>query len=358
MGQHLRHFKFDPSRMGSKDSLKFEEGVKAVCGLQGSTPNSLLSSLPCELTFNSLRDSARRHSKQERQSPAAMHCVAWQSAVKHGFGCESIELTHEDWATPVGKGAVKSCIHSSLRTTASEMGISCEGLTKHRTNRQYTKPHVFTMRLDLLSTLSQVYKQSMGEESDRKAEVVDMHSKLWISKLFNTGTFVRQKGESENPTTACLVVRGGPHTVQCLQVEAAEIGYKVDPAKASFDDKIVVKIDSHEIALCQPAVNDQLVWKRTSGWMSLSCYVADHSILQISASLLSSLCAKMRLQGHARLDHRHRVELFLRHLNRDEAYINETLAQLPETKRKKRKAAEEDQELNHFCRFVLLFACV
>jgi hypothetical protein len=287
-----------------------------------------------------------------------MHCVAWQSAVKHGFGCESIELTHEDWATPVGKGAVKSCIHSSLRTTASEMGISCEGLTKHRTNRQYTKPHVFTMRLDLLSTLSQVYKQSMGEESDRKAEVVDMHSKLWISKLFNTGTFVRQKGESENPTTACLVVRGGPHTVQCLQVEAAEIGYKVDPAKASFDDKIVVKIDSHEIALCQPAVNDQLVWKRTSGWMSLACYVADHSILQISASLLSSLCAKMRLQGHARLDHRHRVELFLRHLNRDEAYINETLAQLPETKRKKRKAAEEDQELNHFCRFLLLFACV
>ena len=143
----LRHFRFDRSRMGTPEALPFEEGVKAVCGLQGGdSPNSLLSSLPCELAFSSMRDSAKRHAKQERQSPPALHCVAWKSASRHPCGSIALELEAQDWADPLSQKYVKQHVHSALRCTDKELGVSCEGLTRHRVNKVSTRSLTFIVR--------------------------------------------------------------------------------------------------------------------------------------------------------------------------------------------------------------------
>ena len=342
---NLRHFRFDPSRMGTSAALPFEEGVRAVCGLQGgSTPNSLLSSLPCELAFNSLRDSARRHAKQEKQSPAALHCVAWKSAVRHPCGSAVIDLEDQDWSEPLSQKHVKQVVHNALRCTDKELGVSCEGLTRHRVNKAYTKPHVFCQRLSLLRTLSNIYSKSLGEEEDRRADILQLHSNLWISQLFGTGCFVREKPSGEgNSPSQLLVVRGGPSTVLCVKLTSGEVGYSMPKSKEVFEEMVVDSIDSHEVALTETKVHKGLAWTRQTGWMSLAIYVAKHAVLEVKASILTSLCARMKVDGHAKLDHRHRVELFLRHMKCAEEYIESILSQLPERQKKQKK--EKDDEV-------------
>lgn len=346
---NLRHFRFDPSRMGTAAARPFEEGVRAVCGLQGgSTPNSLLSSLPCELSFNSLRDSSRRHAKQDKQSPAALHCVAWKSAVRHPCGSTAIDLQDQDWAEPVSQKHVKQVCHSALRCTDKELGLSCEGLTRHRINKVYTRPHVFCQRLCLVSTLSKVYSTSLGEEADRRADVLQLHSNLWISQLFGTGCFVREKPSGEGMESAVsqlLVVRGGPSTVLCVKLTSGEVGYSMPKSNEVFEEMVVDSIDSHEVAVTETKVHKGLAWTRQTGWMSLAIYVAKHAILEVKASILTSLCARMKVDGHAKLDHRHRVELFLRHMKCSEEYIESILSQLPERQKKQKKEDEVGREL-------------
>ena len=99
----VRYFEFKADRMRSPASLPFEECVLSVLGLPGGKdpPSSMLSSLASELAFNSLRDTCRRHAKQERTSPAAMHAVAWKSASVNKFGCETLSLSDQDWSSPL-----------------------------------------------------------------------------------------------------------------------------------------------------------------------------------------------------------------------------------------------------------------
>ena len=343
----LRHFRFDPKQMGTKKSLLFEEVVKAVVGLQGNgSASSLLSSLPCELCFNSLRDSPRRAAKQKKQSPAAIHCIAWQSGERYKFGCEGLPLDQQDWAQPLTKHMVKSSIHSFLRTTDRELGISCEGLTRHKTNKAYTKSHVFCRRLELLSVLTKAWAGTIGENEDRKDEIHRIYGGLWVSTLFFPGCFIRLKaGAEQGPTQkeALLVLRGGPYTVLCLKVTAVEVGYTVTSPSDCLEELMVTDISSHELAPLVPEVQSQLCWKRAHGWMSLTNYIASYSILDLSAKQLQSLCGKMKLEGHGKLDHRHRVELFLRHMGKSEDYITEVLSKLPERKKKvKQDEAEEE----------------
>lgn len=327
----------------------FEEGVKAVCGLQSNgSASSLLSSLPCELAFNSLRDSSRRASKQKWQSPSAIHAVAWQSAERHAFGCGGLSLEHQDWAQPLTKKMVKTSIHSCLRTTDKELGVSCEGLTRHKTNKAYTKSHIFCRRLELLATLTKAWKGTTGEDEDRKDEIHRIYGSLWISTLFFPGCFIRLKMENQNAVNkeALLVLRGGPYTILCLKVTAVEIGYAVTSPRDCFEELMVSDINAYELAPCVPHVHVQLCWKLAHGWMSLANYIAGYSILDLSAKQLQSLCSKMKLEGHSKLDHRHRVELFLRHMGKSEEYISEVLSMLPERKKKKQKEEGEDEVRN------------
>lgn len=177
--------------LGGKLKQIFISRRGSCSGLSGGgEPSSLLSSIPCELAFSSMRDSAKRHAKQERQSPPALHCVAWKSAGQHPCGSMALDLEPQDWADPLSQKYVKQHVHSALRCTDKELGVSCEGLTRHRVNKAYTKPHIYCQRLSLLRTLASVYSKFVGEGEDRRAEILQLHSNLSVSQLFGAGKMV------------------------------------------------------------------------------------------------------------------------------------------------------------------------
>lgn len=329
-------------------SAPLEEAVLAIAGLQdGQKPSCLHSSLPSELCFNSLRDASRRGKKANMQSPAAMHCVSWKTATQHSFGSESLTLSDFDWASSLKRYEIKTSVHSSLRATDRSMGIDCHGLTRSRTNRWYTKPHIFTQRLHLLSALSTVYNEQLsGTVPDKTHDILKLYDNMWISKLVPEMNFVRFKGEdAELPDTALLATCSGPHTVGCIKLRL-ECGTYAVNTRNPRTYIIVDYLDKVEIACAKPVVQNGLQWEKSSEWMSVVDWVADYGILSITATLLTSLVQKMGLKP-GRLDHKHRVEFFLRHLKRPDAYIEEVLLLLPEPKTRKRaRPSGAEQQLD------------
>lgn len=316
----------------------------AVCGLQSAENlDCLLSSLPSELTFNQLRDAARRHSKQERCSAAALHSVASKATTKHLFGCSSLELQDADWAAPIGRGTIKSSIHSGLRATDKELGISAEGLTRHKTNRNFTKPHVWTSRLDLVMELTNVFAEAEGSEEDKRVHVQNVHHDMWISKVVPELCFLRQKtggADTDFPERALITTRSGPYTVGCIKVKLdgeTTYAFEEDP----YMTVIAQKLDQFEVALCRAvlAKEGHLLWQRDGQWMSIPDYIADHSIVTMPAALLASVMAKMKIPC-GKLDHVHRAELFLKHMERSNEWIETVVEQIAARQRKKKEKKE------------------
>lgn len=334
--------------MRSPASLPFEECVLSVLGLPGGKdpPSSMLSSLASELAFNSLRDTCRRHAKQERTSPAAMHAVAWKSASVNKFGCETLSLSDHDWSSPLKCCQIKKAIHANHRATDRELGISAEGLTRHRVNKQYTKPHIFTSRLHLLKVLTRVFKDCPGSMEDKRVAVSNTHASMWISKAVPLLWFVQFAGGQENPDHAQLVHRAGPFTVGCLKLRKAGEVYRVESSPLSYI--LVETLEKLEFAKAKPLVDKDgtLVWGRDSTWMTLVDWLADFGIFSVAPQMLLGICNKMKLQGCGRLNHPHRVELFLKHLGRSEEWVQHVLENLEPWERKRKKKAEDEDEEN------------
>ena len=336
--------------MQTPASAMFEESILWVCGMQSSRAvDSLLSSLPSELSFNKLRDAARRHSKQERCSPASLHAVSCKATCKHTFGCSTLQLEDQDWSVPLGRKELKVAVHSALRATDRELGISAEGLTKHRTNRCFTKPHVFTARLDLLNVLTRVFHETDGSEEDKRVSVIKVFQEMWLAKVYPEGCMLRQKGTEDFPERSLITCRAGPYTIGCVKIQRS------DDASYVFEDNpyhycIPKTLEDFEVALVKALVNEKtgrLEWIKDGSWMSLCDYIADFSIMDISAGLLSSVCSKMKLKTSG-LDHLHRAEFYLRHMGRSEEWIQECLAHIKarQKKRKEKKDQEKQDEEN------------
>lgn len=346
-----RHFNFDPKRMRTSASLRFEECVLAVCGMQdASKPCSILSSLGCELTFNMLRDVSKRHSKRDKCHPAALHSVAFKAANVHNCGCESLSLSSEDWTVPLKSAQVKKAVHQNLRATDVELGISATGLTKHRNSKQFTKPHVFTERLHLFQVLSQVWSEAGGESVDKKVAVDKVYDGMWLSKAAPELWFCRMKtgGDIDAdylPDDCVLTCKAGPFTVRCVAVVKHGCCYKLERRPSHW--LLVDALDKCLFADAKAEVSDDgdgLVWSKCGPWMTLVDYIADHSITSITATLLLSICSKMGLKT-AKLNHAHRVEFFLKHLGRSDEYVQEVLANLaPPRKRAKKAEPHEEQD--------------
>eukprot|EP00438_Fugacium_kawagutii_P022760 Skav225362 [mRNA] locus=scaffold3158:96642:102674:+ [translate_table: standard] len=341
-----RYFNFDPTRMRSKASLPFEEAVLAVCGMQSADkPTSLLSSLPSELTFNSLRDCCRRHAKQERASAAALHCAAVKSSMVHTFGAQKLEVEQFDWSTHIPKSNIKTQVHQSLRCTDKELGVSSEGLTKHKTNKHYTKSHIFAYRLDLLQVLAKLYQQTNGSDEDRRDLVMETYESMWISKVMPELWFLRPKDQmEENPNTLLLATRAGPFTVGCVNMVSAGEGspsYKMEGT--FYQNVIVTQLDQFSVAEAKAAISESgnMEWQRSSDWQQVVDYICDDGILRISATLLASVCSQLRLGG-SRLDHVHRAELFLKHFQRSEEWIETVLTELRARQRKRKEKKEQE----------------
>jgi len=329
--------------MATPRSKDFDDTIMAILGLQpGEKPTSLLSSLPSELAFNDLRDSARRHCKAEKSSAAAIHTVATKSAIKRPMGCTTLELTSEDWAIQVKEPALKSQVLNSSRCTDVSLGISSNSLTKNRSPKLYTKPHVFTQRLELLKVLVKQYHEFTGSDEEKRFKIYDIHGSMWVSNIVPVQWMIRRKGHEDDQVLA-LVLRAGPHFVEACNVIASGTSYML-ATPLEFREWLVLGINDVEVAQVKPVVEtNRLAWKRSSEWMSLVDATAYHTILSIRAQMLAQLCHALKLKQPPNLTHRLRVELFLKWKGCSEEYIKEVLAELPERKRRKKEDGDENE---------------
>lgn len=298
----LRHFDFDATRMRSPASRPFEKAVLAVAGLQSSSDlSSLLSSLPSELAFKDLRDACRRHSKQERASPSSLHSVANKSCHKHPCGCELLEISSSDWATPLQRNQVKVAVHDALRTTDKELGISAEGLAKHKSNRNYTRPRVFTDRLEFVDVISRIFHDFSGSIEEKSDRIHHLHGKLWVSKLFPELWLIHKKNddEAELPQKAFICTRAGPYLVGCLRVRKADPGDHYKLADDPYLRFVAHDLNEWKVARCQPVIIDDgtMAWCKHEDWMTVLDYIADEGILKIPAALLGKVVASLKLKG-------------------------------------------------------------
>ena len=341
---------FDSEAMDTPKGLGFTEVCRAVGGMTGETSDSMLSSLPSELCFNDLRDSGKRHSKNEKTTPQNIHSIAHKSSCARLSGGQALTLSPEDWQPALSQKYIKARVHSTLKSTDCELGISSEGLTKHRSSKEYTKPHILSQRLDLMRLMSEMYSTRIREEltsqEDRNEILLDAYQKFWVSKLVPEHYFISwNSGKDEDERL--LVLGSGPYSVRVLPlVKYSEGLFTFKDMCVPRSERIVGDIGDVVVAQTQPRIaGDQLGWSQASEWQSLPNYIANESILWVPRGLFSKVCTALGLK-HGKMDYKARVRLFLQHLQKSEQYITETLEEIPDAPASKPKPRHaEDSHL-------------
>lgn len=148
-----------------------------------------------------------------------------------------------------------------------------------------------------------------------------------------------------------IVLTGGPYFVSCMELDVVPEPQGCCTVIGSFAKRYVTitvtDITKVKVATTSPCVlqsQKQLGWKMVGDWMTLPQYVALVSIGRIAAKLLYSLCSLCKIKGHSKLDHKRRVELYLRRHECDEEYINQVLSALPEKAPRKKGSGEKNHE--------------
>lgn len=77
----------------------------------------------------------------------------------------------------------------------------------------------------------------------------------------------------------------------------------------------------------------------------------------IKAGQLIKVCSRLKVPGHSKLDHRHRVELYLRFLGRPDEFIEQVLAAIPVKEKKEKKEESLTQTVSHFILILSSFDC-
>lgn len=347
--------------MSSKESEEFRKLVKAVLGMTSNEISSLQSSLPCELAFNDLRDSGKRHQKQEKTCPQNLHCVSYKSCLVRNAGCKTIPIEDSDWCEILPSKVVKKTIFSALRASDQALGICSQGLTKNKSNAAFTKPHVFCNRLRLLECLKDYYHAMDGDSDEKRAKVLEAHRKLWLSRLIPREVFVRFKLDDGHWQEPVLVSRAGPYSLQCLHLEKVEIqggqdAFTFHAWNAPRDERLVLDHKDVEVCLTEPVVAEKtkafgshvLSWQCAGEWIPLLDFVA--------GQLLTALCARLKIPGHSKLNYKHKVELFLKWMQRSDEYVAQVLEQIPDKPPRKERKAAEDDDADQDCVF-LPFHC-
>ena len=329
LGSSRRFFDFQLDAMHTAASAPFKSAANSIAGITGEHGDCLQSSLPSELAFNDLRDAARRHSRKETTAGHNLHCVAAKSAQKRNMKCASVSLSDSDWSVPVDQKVIKASVFSAIRQTDVSLGISSEGLTHHRKSL-YTKPHTFCERLDLFQSLRKVHAACSGDSDDKRMACLKAFRDCWASKLVPEHWLLAWKGEEGNDT-CCLVLRSGPYNVLLVNVKKLADGVLglAECAHTMPFTALVTDLDQVRVASCQVTLHEgddtQLGWAFSSEWMDIPNYLADYGLESLPAALLSKVCSRLKLSGHSKLDHQHRAEMFLRHMQRPEQRIKEVL---------------------------------
>ena len=226
---------FNADLFDSACGAPFQRVLRAVAGLgkHDKKGECLMSSLPSELTFNALRDCARRHMKKERTVPANLHTAAARSIVQKNSGCKTLDVEPKDWAEPLpcgNKAALKATVHSAVRTTDVSLGVNCTGLTRQKTNVLYTKPHIWGQRLQLFGLLQDKWYETDGDD-EAKGDAVDAAVKtLWIPRVLDEHLFVKVEGDFLADNHRLLVIAAGPNALRTLALQQTN----PDDAEAYF----------------------------------------------------------------------------------------------------------------------------
>ena len=275
-----------------------------------------------------------------------LHVVAHRSTIKRCAGGQTLELQPSDWLTPLAHKNIKARVHNSSKATDVELGVSSEGLTRHKTSKNYSKPHIMAKRLDLLKLFTEIYHEhilgELEQREDRMELVQQVFKNMWTSRLVPEHCFVSwRKGKDQ--AIRFLVLGSGPYAIRILELVecgASTFTFKsvrLEPKQTWVGDLGDVVVSTAQACI----VNEQLAWKQSSEWMDLATYIANHSLLELPRSLLSSVCSALGLK-HGRLDYRSRVQLFLEHMGKDEKFIKDLLEEIPDCEPRQRSSRTQE----------------
>lgn len=337
---NFRSINFD-ARLASGDDYWLSV-IHAVCGITHELFGSLLTSVPCEMTFNDLRDACRRFSKQEVTTPVNIHSIVARSCSRRISGVDTLIPDSVDWSQPLAGKTVKKQVFDSSRCTDSSLGLNTSGLTRKKADGDLTKPHIFSYRLQLLRTLHQVWMEDPDHENFN-VEVV--FKQLWKSGLLSTGVVFRFCAGTRKSNEVFMTLVAGPYAITSLKMDFLDFQDDHHALTILALDRIevveipVTDISQLEVGVTQPIALPgcrRLGWQLQGEWMTVSTFVAYHGIYSIKSGLLHALCSDVKLRGHQKLDHKRRAELFMKHMKCPADHISSVLESLPEKAPRKR----------------------
>ena len=191
-----------------------------------------------------------------------------------------------------------------------------------------------------------VFERCEKRELEDKQHAVEVAFKnAWVNALVPVHTFISSSADAADLKSAQLVVREGPFNVLVLDMLGSAQseftlahGFASRPRSLFFDDLESVLIGK---AVPQTSIaldsNMGLAWKLEGNFIALKDWLCDYCMTTIKAGLLIKVCSKLKVPKHSSLDHRHRVELFLRFMGRSEEFIQEILNEIPVREKKPKK---------------------
>lgn len=340
----LRSLRFDPEKACNDDY--FMNIAKSVAGITDDNFGSLLSSVPVEMIFGDLRDACKRHAKQEITTGCNIQSVVARSCNVRNTSADTITPSGCDWSRPLGGKTLKQQVFDSSRCTDKSLGVCTSGLTKRKTVTEFTKPHIFTQRLCLMDSLLKLWRNA-SEEDNFSLEA--SFRLLWIASLAERGLLIQMRGVDKT----MVVLKGGPYSVRCMPLvhvlrDDDQFYTCESPNDVLLMDIPLQDLSTYEVCCSTPAIESgQLSWKVSGEWMFLPAYVAKHSIVRVTAKVLTALCSMLKLKGFSKMDHKGKVRLYMEHFEQDEARIKEVLEQIPDPKpRRTKKEAENEEEVD------------
>ena len=146
------------------------------------------------------------------------------------------------------------------------------------------------------------------------------------------------KETTESAMISLMVIRSGPYFIEVVEMQRWFNSFRL--VSNAFQELLTHGIYDFEVSRAEACVDTQLTWKRVGEWMSIPKAIAFFTVEDIPCGLLSALCSRMKLAGHAGLSHKLRAELFMKHMKVPEERIAEVLAKM-KTRQRKKKNEEE-----------------
>ena len=317
--------------------------AKSIAGVTDDKFGSLLSSVPVEMIFGDLRDSCKRHAKQEVTAGCNIHSVVARSCSIRNENAATITPSGCDWSKPLAGKTLKQQVFDSSRCTDKSLGVSTLGLTKKRSVTEFTKPHIFTQRLSLMDSLLKIWRNAADEES---FSIDSAFRSLWISSLVERGLLIQMRGVEKT----MIAVKGGPYSVRCMPLvhvlrDDDQFYTFETPSDVMLIDIPMQDLCTYQVCCSTPTIQGgQLSWQHCGDWMFLPAYVAKHSIVRLAAKTLTALCSMLKLKGFSKMDHKGKVRLYMEHFEQDETRILEVLEQIPDPKPRGKRKKEENGE--------------